>query len=220
MYQPPAFREDRLEILCDLIRVHPLATLVTHGASGLAANLAPFTLVTGHDGANLLRAHLAKANDQLADLRQGCEALVIFQGPQAYISPSWYPTKKEDGKAVPTWNYIVVQAWGRPRVIDEPAWLLTQVDALTTQQERDRAEPWSVGDAPQSYIAGLIKGIAGLEIPIDRMEGKWKASQNQPALNRAGVVAGLRTLDPTSSMAAAIEQAGREVEGCNKDVQG
>ena len=185
MYQPPAFREDRLEILCDLIRVHPLATLVTHGASGLAANLAPFTLVTGHDGANLLRAHLAKANDQLADLRQGCEALVIFQGPQAYISPSWYPTKKEDGKAVPTWNYIVVQAWGRPRVIDEPAWLLTQVDALTTQQERDRAEPWSVGDAPEFLYRGADQGHRRPGDP-DRPHGRQVEGEPEPACAQSG----------------------------------
>lgn len=205
MFQPPMFREERTDILHDLIRAHPLATLVTCGASGLAANSVPFTLVAEQDGPTVLRAHMAKGNDQLSDLREGAEALIIFQGPQAYISPSWYPTKKEHGKVVPTWNYIVVQARGRAWVIDDDAWLLAQIDALTTQQEQSRAEPWSIGDAPEAYIAGQLKAIVGLEIPIDRIEGKWKASQNQPTINRAAVVEGLCSLDPASPMAAAIK---------------
>jgi len=190
------FREDRPEVLHDLIRAHPLATLVTHGANGLTANLVPFTLVErsgeGDGGPDILRAHLALANEQLADLRAGDEALVIFQGPQAYVSPSWYATKREHGKVVPTWNYIVVQAWGRPRVIEETDWLRTQIGALTTQQEGGRAEPWSVADAPEPFIAAQLRGIAGLELPIDRIDGKWKASQNHPEPNRKGVAHGLR----------------------------
>lgn len=206
MYRPPAFREDRPELLHAAIRAHPLATLVTHGASGLAANLVPFTLVPGGDGPDLLRAHLARANPQLADLRAGGEALVIFQGPQAYVTPSWYPSKQEHGKVVPTWNYILVQAHGRPRVIDEPEWLRAQIDALTTLQEAGRDEPWAVTDAPADYVAAQLKGIAGVEIAVDRIEGKWKASQNQPAANREGVVAGLREQDSASLMAAAMER--------------
>lgn len=206
MYRPPAFREDRPELLHAAIRAHPLATLVTHGPSGLTANLVPFTLVTAGDGPDLLRAHLARANPQLADLRAGGEALVIFQGPQAYVTPSWYPAKREHGKVVPTWNYILVQAHGRPRVIDDAAWLRAQIDALTAQQEADRQDPWAVDDAPPDFVAAQLKGIAGVEIAIDRIEGKWKASQNQPAANRAGVAAGLRALDPASPMAAAMER--------------
>lgn len=206
MYRPPAFREDRPELLHAAIRAHPLATLVTHGPSGLTANLVPFTLVTAGDGPDLLRAHLARANPQLADLRAGGEALVIFQGPQAYVTPSWYPAKREHGKVVPTWNYILVQAHGRPRVIDDAAWLRAQIDALTAQQEADRQDPWAVADAPPDFVAAQLKGIAGVEIAIDRIEGKWKASQNQPAANRAGVAAGLRALDPASPMAAAMER--------------
>ena len=206
MYRPPAFREDRPELLHAAIRAHPLATLVTHGASGLAANLVPFTLVPGENDPDLLRAHLARANPQLADLRAGGEALVIFQGPQAYVTPSWYPSKREHGKVVPTWNYILVQAHGRPRVIDDADWLRTQIDALTKLQEAGRADPWAVTDAPPDYVAAQLKGIAGVEIAVERIEGKWKASQNQPAANREGVVAGLRAQDPASPMAAAMER--------------
>lgn len=206
MYRPPAFREDRPELLHAAIRAHPLATLVTHGPSGLAANLVPFTLVPGENGPDLLRAHLARANPQLGDLRAGGEALVIFQGPQAYVTPSWYPSKREHGKVVPTWNYILVQAHGRPRVIDDADWLRAQIDALTAQQEADRSEPWAVTDAPPDYVAAQLKGIAGVEIAIERIEGKWKASQNQPAANREGIVAGLRAQDPASLMAAAMER--------------
>lgn len=204
MYRPPAFREDRPELLHAAIRAHPLATLVTHGPSGLTANLVPFTLVPGEGGPDLLRAHLAKANPQLADLRAGGEALVIFQGPQAYVTPAWYPSKQEHGKVVPTWNYILVQAHGRPCVIEDAAWLRAQIDALTTLQEGSRADPWAVTDAPADYVAAQLKGIAGVEIAIERIAGKWKASQNQPAANYEGVVAGLRELNPASAMAAAM----------------
>ncbi|PTQ12228.1 transcriptional regulator [Sphingomonas oleivorans] len=206
MYRPPVFREDRPDILHAAIRSHPLATLVTHGAAGLTANLVPFTLAILQGDRAVLRAHLARANTQLADLRNGAEALVIFQGPQAYITPSWYPTKQEHGKVVPTWNYVVVQAWGRPQVIDDAEWLLAQIGDLTTQQEQRQNAPWSVDDAPTAYIAGQLKGISGLEIPIDRIEGKWKASQNQPAANRAGVISGLRAQDPASPMATLMDQ--------------
>ncbi|WP_343521425.1 FMN-binding negative transcriptional regulator [Sphingomonas sp.] len=206
MYRPPAFREDRPELLHAAIRAHPLATLVTHGPAGLTANLVPFTLVPGEGGPDLLRAHLARANPQLSDLRAGGEALVIFQGPQAYVTPSWYPSKREHGKVVPTWNYILVQAHGRPRVIDDADWLRAQIDALTAQQEADRSEPWAVTDAPPDYVAAQLKGIAGVEIAVERIGGKWKASQNQPAANCEGVVAGLRAQDPASLMAAAMER--------------
>jgi len=191
MYIPPLFREERPQVLHGLIRAHPLATLVTQGANGLTANLIPFILIPGDGGPDILRAHLARGNAQLDDLRAGGEALVIFQGPQAYISPSWYPTKREHGKVVPTWNYVVVQAWGRPRAIEAADWLLDQIGALTTLEEGGRAEPWSVADAPADFIAAQLRGIVGVELPIDRIEGKWKASQNQPEGNRKGVVDGL-----------------------------
>jgi len=205
MARPSMFGEDRPDVLRDMIRAHPLATLVTHGESGLAASLVPFTLVTRDDGPDILRAHMATGNEQFADLRQGAEALVIFQGPQAYISPGWYPTKKEHGRAVPTWNYVVVKAWGRPAVIDDADWLLTQIDALTAQQEQGMPEPWSVADAPGPFIDALVKGIAGIELPIERIEGIWKVSQNQPEVNRRGVASGLRSGGLPSTMADIVE---------------
>lgn len=201
MYRPPAFCEDRIEILHQTIIAYPLATLVTSGASGINANLVPFTLRSDVGELGVLQAHLAKANSQLADLRAGAEVLVIFQGPQAYVSPSWYPTKRLHGKVVPTWNYVMVQAGGRPVIIDDADWLRMQIDALTGQQEQYQPEPWSVADAPASYIKGQLKGITGIEIEIERIEGKWKASQNHPAANKAGVVDGLMALNPLSPMA-------------------
>ncbi|MES3110455.1 FMN-binding negative transcriptional regulator [Sphingomonas aurantiaca] len=192
MYRPPAFREDRPDILYEVIRTHPLATLVTYGTSGLMANVVPFTLHVDPATA-VLRAHLARANEQVDHLLEGSPILVIFQGPQAYISPSWYATKREHGKVVPTWNYVIVQVRGTPVVIDGRDWLRDQIDELTAIHERGRADPWSLEDAPADFVAGQMKGIIGVEIPIERIEGKWKVSQNQPIPNRIGVERGLRS---------------------------
>lgn len=203
MYQPPAFRENRRDILHDLIRSHPLATLVTAGSAGLIADLAPFMLVADADGGNaVLRGHLARGNDQLAALRAGGDALLIFQGPAAYVSPSVYPTKAEHGRVVPTWNYVIVQVRGVARVIDDPAWLRGQVDALTTAMEAGRPHPWRVDDAPAEFVAGQLRGIAGVEIPIQAIDGKWKVSQNQPEINREGVAAAMDGEHP--AMAALV----------------
>ncbi|MCW4463780.1 FMN-binding negative transcriptional regulator [Sphingomonas sp. BT-65] len=191
MYRPPAFREDRLDILHDAIRAHPLGTLITGGPSGLIANVLPFSL-RADPGGDVLRAHLAKANEQIVDLRAGTPALVMFQGPQAYVSPSWYPTKQDHGKVVPTWNYVIVQAWGTPAIIDDSKWVLDQIGELTAAHESERPEPWNVTDAPETFIAAQLKGIVGLELPIERIKGKWKTSQNQPEPNRLGVIDGLR----------------------------
>lgn len=203
MYRPAMFREDRLPVLHALIRSHPLATLVTAGEGGLLANPVPFIVTGGdaNDGPGVLRAHIARASDQVAALRAGAEALVIFQGPEAYVSPAWYPSKAETGKVVPTWNYVVVQARGMPRVVEDPAWLLAQIHALTDAQERARcsvgeaapATPWKVSDAPEAFIAAQLQAIVGIEIPIAAIEGKWKVSQNRPEADRHGVVDGLRT---------------------------
>ena len=190
MYRPPHFREDRIEVLHAAIRAHPLAALVTAGPAGLEANHIPFLIEDGGEF-GVLRAHLARANGQLEALRAGAEALVIFQGPQAYVSPSWYAAKAETHKVVPTWNYVAVHCWGTPRVIDDAAWLRGLVGRLTVSREAAQAEPWAVEDAPADYIAAQIKGIAGLEIPIARIEGKWKVSQNRSGADRAGVAAGL-----------------------------
>jgi transcriptional regulator len=195
LYQPPHFREDRLDVMHALMRAHPLALLVTAGAGGLMANLVPFLIDAGNGEKGLLRAHLAKANDQLAALREGSEAMVLFQGPNAYVTPSWYASKAENHKVVPTWNYVTVHAWGTPRVIDDTDWLRQQVGELTDTSEHARPQPWSVDDAPEPFISGQLKGIVGLEIPIARIEGKWKVSQNRTPEDRQGVVDGLRERD-------------------------
>jgi transcriptional regulator len=209
MYRPPAFREDRPDVLHALIRAHPLGTLVTVGASGLVANLVPFTLDPTHGPHGVLRAHLAKANEQIAELRSTSEVLVIFQGPETYITPSWYASKAEHGRVVPTWNYVVVQAWGLPEVIDDARWLRTQIGELTHAHEDTRAKPWQVSDAPDEFIASQVKGIIGIEIPIARIEGKWKASQNRPAADREGVAAGLSSEGLSPEMAGIVAARGK-----------
>jgi transcriptional regulator len=210
MYQPPHFREDRLEVQHALIRAQPLGLLVTAGPGGLQANDIPFLVDTGGSPHGTLRAHLARGNPQWRELAAADECLVAFQGSQTYISPSLYPTKREHGKVVPTWNYITVHAWGRPRVIEDVGWLRRQVEDLTGQNERPRAAPWLVSDAPESYLASQFKGIVGVEIPIARIEGKWKVSQNRPAVDRAGVAAGLRGGGGDADiMAALVAERGR-----------
>lgn len=207
MYQPPAFKEDRIQTLHALIRAHPLATLITAGNGGLLANLVPFTLVDeGERGT--LRCHVATGNDQVEALKTSAETLVVFQGPEAYITPSWYPSKKEHGRVVPTWDYVVVQARGTPRLIEDPAWIKEQINHLTSIHEGQRAKPWKVNDAPDSYIAGQIKAIVGVEIPIATIEGKWKASQNRSEADRQGVEAGLRQ-EGIDEMAALVAEKGK-----------
>lgn len=205
MYQPSAFREERLETLHELIRAHPLATLITAGSGGLVANLVPFILAdTG--GKGTLRAHIAKANDQVEALAAGAETLVIFHGPEAYITPSWYPSKKEHGRVVPTWNYAVVQVRGTPHVIDDAAWLRMQIGALTSAQESRRSEAWHVTDAPEAFIEGQMRAIIGIEIPILTIEGKWKVSQNRSAADRQGVCEGLEAEGGNEDMAKLVAE--------------
>lgn len=163
---------------------------MSHGASGLTANLAPF-LLAADSGKGTLRAHLARANPQWRELAAGQECLIVFQHSGAYITPNWYQTKQETGKVVPTWNYAAVQAWGVPRVIEDPAWLRQMVGELTRKHEASQPKPWKVEDAPADYVDAQLKAIVGLEIPITRIEGKWKMSQNRPEADRAQVAAGL-----------------------------
>jgi len=203
MYAPPAFVESRMNVLHGLIRAHPLGLLITAGPAGIVANPVPFQLVNEGDGA-VLRAHLSRANPQLADL-DGADCLVVFQGPHAYVSPSWYATKEETGKVVPTWNYIIVQVRGQARRIDESAWLRAQVEALTQVREQGFASPWSADDAPADYIAAQLRGIVGVEIPVMQMDGKWKLSQNRAEKDREGVVAGLAA-QGDADLAAAMER--------------
>ena len=210
MYQPPHFREDRLDVQHALIRAQSLGLLITAGPGGLQANPVPFLIDADGSQLGILRAHVARANPQWHELAAVAECLVVFQGPQTYISPSLYPTKHEHGKVVPTWNYITVHAWGRLQVIDDVSWLRRQVDDLTSHKERSRPAPWSVSDAPEPYVAAQLKGIVGIEIPITRIEGKWKVSQNRPAIDQAGVVAGLRGNDGDAGiMASLVAERGR-----------
>lgn len=203
MYRPPAFVEDRPEVLHAAISAWPLGTLITCGEAGLEANLLPF--LPAEDG-SVIRAHLARANPQLAALAEGKPVLVLFQGPQAYVSPSWHPAKAEHGRVVPTWNYIVVEIAGTPALHDRPDWLLAQVDALTRVHEAGQHLPWAVSDAPARYIEAQLNGIVGLEISVSRLTGKWKVSQNQPAAARQALAEGLRQTGEVG-MADAIPQA-------------
>lgn len=208
MYCPAAFRERRPDVLRRLIADHPLATLVTTGRQGLLANLIPFSLQPGGEHGTLC-AHLARANPQAEALREGAEVLVLFQGPAAYVTPAWYPSKALHGKVVPTWNYVIMQVRGKPRVVDDAAWLHAQVDALTRQQESRRRHPWQLADAPPDYIAAQLGAIVGLEVPIAAIEGKWKLGQNRQPADRAGVLHGLKTESACPSMADMMEgQAG------------
>ena len=209
MYQPPLFRENRLEIQHDLIRAYPLGLLVTAGPAGLVANLIPFLIDAEGSERGTLRAHFARANPLRHEVVTDAECLVVFQGPQNYVTPSWYATKRETGKVVPTWNYVTVHAWGRPRLIEDPVWLRRQLDDLTLLQEGSRPEPWHVDDAPEPFIASQIKVIIGVEIPIERIEGKWKVSQNRPESDRIGVIAGFREHgDSSRAMAALVAERG------------
>ncbi len=212
MYRPPAFREDRIEVMHALMRAHPLATLVTGGELGLMASAIPCLIEADGSEFGVLRAHMARPNDQLEALRSGTEVLAIFQGPQAYVTPSWYAAKAKDGKVVPTWNYVTVHAWGAPRVVEDADWLRGQIGRLTEAQERGRPEPWAVEDAPERFIAGQMRGIVGIEIPIRRLEGKWKLSQNRSAADRKGVVEGF-TAEGDAAMAWLVADAGPEGVG-------
>jgi transcriptional regulator len=210
MYQPPHFREDNLEIQHALIRAHPLGLLVTLGSTGLAANPIPFVLDPSASTLGTLKAHLSRANTQWKDFDPAQEALIVFQGPETYITPSWYAAKREHGKVVPTWNYAMVQAYGRMRTIEDPAWLLQQIAAMTDVQEAARSEPWTVSDAPAPFVAAQLKGIVGVEIEITRIEGKWKVSQNRSEADRQGVAAGLRLAqdDASHRMADLVDARG------------
>jgi transcriptional regulator len=213
MYQPPAFREDRIEVKHQLIRAHPLGLLITAGPAGLLANLFPFLLDSEETDRGTLRLHIARANPQWRELEAIEECLVVFRGLQDYVTPSWYETKRETGKVVPTWNYVTVHAWGRPRVVHDDDWLRRQIEDLTDSRESLRAAPGKVDDAPPDFITAQMRGIIGIEIPISRIEGKWKMSQNRPEADRAGVVAGFREAGAAGeAIAAMVEERGRAME--------
>jgi transcriptional regulator len=193
MYQPAHFAETRPEVLSAFVRSQPFGLLITQNrAGGIDANSIPFFLDGADDGSpGVLRAHVARANPLWQTARGDADALVVFQGPQGYVSPAWYPSKAEHGKVVPTWNYVMVQARGALRAIDDKVWLRAFVTRLTERHEGPRAAPWAVSDAPADYIETMLGAIVGIEIPLTSLVGKWKVSQNRPAADREGVVAGL-----------------------------
>lgn len=184
MYLPRHFVETREDALHGLIDTHPFATLVASGAAGMAVNHLPFVR-QGH----VLHGHVARGNELAA--MDGAAALAIFHGPQGYVSPNWYPSKHETGREVPTWNYAVAHVHGRLRVIHDADWLRALLDALTDRHEASEPSPWKVADAPADHVEKLLGAIVGIEIAIERVEGKFKLSQNHPAANRAGVIDGL-----------------------------
>lgn len=204
MYIPKFNEETRLPILDQLMRSHPLAALVTMGSSGLFATHLPMVLHRESDSRAVLRGHLSRANQQWREFDPAIPALAIFSGPEHYITPAWYPEKAVTGKVVPTWNYAVVHAYGQLKVIEDPSWLLTHLNSLTETHEASSATPWKVSDAPADYVSSIAKGIVGIELAIDRLEGKWKVSQNQNEQTRASVADGLAALDTESSLAVRL----------------
>ena len=211
MYEPPLHRNENLAELHALIRERVFGLLVSNGAEGLIANSVPFVLDAAASKLGVLKVHLARANPQWRDLQEHPDTLVVFQGHDHYITPSWYATKRETGKVVPTWNYTMVQAKGRAKVMDE-AWLSRQIEELTRTLEERREQPWAVGDAPADFIAMQRRAIVGVEIEILDIRGKWKTSQNRNAADRAGVVAGLEALgdEDARAMAGIVRETGRD----------
>lgn len=212
MYVLDHFAEERVDRLLDLIRTEPLGILVTGGVDGLTANHIPFVLdpVVGPSGT--LQGHVARSNPVWRDEPAPPEVLVIFQGPAAYISPNWYPGKREDGRQVPTWNYLTVHAHGPLVVHDDTRWLRAQTGRLTRLMERHQPTPWKMADAPRDYVESMLTEIVGIEIPITRLVGKAKLSQNKADRDQSGAANGLRHAggDERSAMAELIERASRE----------
>ncbi len=210
MYLPAHFAESRPQVLGDFIAAHPLGLLVTQNrAGGIDANSVPFFLDAGDDETpGVLRAHVARANPLWKEARDDVDALVVFQGPHGYVSPAWYPSKAEHGKVVPTWNYVMVQARGRLRAVDDKAWLRAFVTRLTDHHEGGRAAPWAVTDAPADFIEATLGAIVGIEIRLSSLVGKWKVSQNRSAADRAGVAAGLLRERDDSVLAAEVNAPG------------
>ena len=190
MYRPAHFREDDPDTLAAFIDAYPLATVVAAPPAGLIANHLPLLRIRTPAGETVLRGHIARANDLWKLVPAQSPILAIFTGVDRYVSPSWYPTKVTTGEVVPTWNYSVVHAHGTIRFIDDGQWLRSLVEALTDRNEAGRAAPWSVSDAPDNYIARMLRAIVGFEIPVERLEGKFKASQNRTEGERRGVASG------------------------------
>ena len=207
MYLPKHFEQQDEQAMAQLLQLHPLATLAWQAGDGLSAEHLPLLWERGPgDGAHgTLRGHVARANP-VWRAAADTAVLAVFQGPQAYITPSWYPSKAETAKVVPTWNYAVVHMHGRLRITEDAAWLRALVERLTDTHEAARAQRWQVGDAPADYIEMMLRAIVGIEIEVTRLQGKWKVSQNRTAADRGGVAAGLGALhgDDVRAMATLV----------------
>lgn len=204
MYQVAVFREERIDVMHALIRAHPLAVLVTSAGGSLEANHLPLLVDPRPSPQGTLLGHVARANPLWRQVQEG-EALAVFQGPQVYVTPSWYPEKRASGKVVPTWNYAVVHARGPLIIHDDRDWLRNLVSRLTDRQEAALQQPWAISDAPADYIERMLGAIVGIEIPISRIEGKWKVSQNKSDADRAGVAEGLaQSPDPQAQAMAGL----------------
>jgi transcriptional regulator len=190
MYLPHQFRVDKLAQMHALMRAKPFAALISGGSTGLCATHLP-TVLKQEGERGIIECHLARANPHWNILAEGNEALMIFQGPEGYITPNWYPSKAEHQKVVPTWNYAVVHAYGRPEVMHDEAWTRRHVGELTAQHEMDQPRPWALSDAPETFIEGMLRHIIGFRFAITRLEGKWKMSQNRSVKDRNGVACGL-----------------------------
>jgi transcriptional regulator len=201
MHIPSAFEEKRIDVMHQLMREHSLATLVVQTKDGLDANHIPLHIKQTETEFGTLVGHVARNNPVWKMFKQDVEVLAIFHGPNAYISPSWYPTKQENHKVAPTWNYATVHASGFMRVIEDENWLLELLDMLTREHETHFKQPWHVSDAPEDFVKKLVSAIVGIEIPISKLIGKWKVSQNQPQRNQIGVIEGLAETSDLSGMA-------------------
>ncbi len=206
MYLPKHHEETDLSVLHSLIRAHPLGTWAAQGNGELVVNHIPFILDSSRGDRGTLMGHVARANEVWQVFSKTVDSVVVFQGAESYITPSWYPSKHAHGKAVPTWNYAVVHAHGLPVVIEDKAWLLKHLNQLTDLHEADQALPWKVSDAPTDYIERMLSAIVGIEIPIAKLVGKWKISQNRSESDKLGVVAGLlaRGTPQSTEMAALV----------------
>jgi transcriptional regulator len=214
LYLPAHFNETRTEVMQALMRTHPLCTLVTQCESGLVANHLPVQTLDEPAPLGCIRGHVARANPLWRDYRAETQALAIFQGPQIYISPSFYPSKAKTGQVVPTWNYAVVHASGTLRFIQDAGWLRDFVSGLTTTHEAPRALPWKIDDAPAPYIDQMLSLIVGFEFSIATLSGKWKVSQNRSQADRQGVMHNLQNAPDADSreMAAMVAALASERE--------
>jgi len=205
MYLPKHFEERDPERLRGFIERHPLGSLVTATASGLDANHMPFLFADTGSAAGTLHGHMARANPLWREVGRDAPALVIFRGPDSFISPTWYPSKRENSRVVPTWNYAVVHVHGVLRCVDDPAWVRSHVEALTREHEGKREAPWAVTDAPPDFIDKMVAAVVGIEISITQVVGKWKVSQNRSISDRVGVAEALeREAVPSETSIAAL----------------